>query len=176
MIEGLDESASMEIPPSKPARGVAARAGASRRGVARILGRWFPGGHTAPGRERIISSPLVIGLIVALVILIGMGFWLKSIIAMTMADRTFNRGEARNSRTAIIAPRSATLDTFMASNPEDNASRQGPGHAGAGQRPAVHLAERLDLDLGTGSGPCDVGAGRPGRRSSATSEWSWPSW
>ena len=43
-------------------------------------------------------------------------------------------------------------------------TRQGKGHAGAGQRPAIRLSQRVDLDLGPGSRQPDAGAGRPGRR------------
>jgi outer membrane protein assembly factor BamB len=72
----------------------------------------------APGRERIASSPLVLGLIAALLVLVGMGFWLKSIIASTIATRTFNRGvqdfDDGDYRTAI-----RDLDQFVAGNPQD---------------------------------------------------------
>ena len=48
------------------------------------------------------------------------------------------------------------FDTFIATNPEDAAGRQGAGDAVAGQRPAIHLAQRLDLDLGTGGRPIEM--------------------
>ena len=73
----------------------------------------------APGRERIASSPLVLGLVASLVILVGMGFWLKSIIASTVANRTFNHGvqdfEDGDYRTAI-----RDFDAFLATNPKDD--------------------------------------------------------
>ena len=66
-----------------------AERGGAVRGIERLLAG---GGRSAPGRERIATSPLVIGLLVAASILVGMGFWLKSIIAATIATRTFDRG------------------------------------------------------------------------------------
>ncbi len=79
-------------------------------------------GTDAPGRERIASSPLVIGLVAALALLVGMGFWLKNIIASTVADRTFNRARQNfddgDYRTAI-----RDFDSFLKTNPKD--ARQG---------------------------------------------------
>jgi hypothetical protein len=115
-LEDLHVSESTEIPALK-ARELAAR---TKRGnwVRRIVRRWIPEQTAAPGREQIASSPLVIGLIAAIVVLVGMGFWLKTIIAVTIATRTFNRGleefEDGDYRTAI-----RDLDGFIASNPED---------------------------------------------------------
>ncbi|MGO9916759.1 MAG: PQQ-binding-like beta-propeller repeat protein [Isosphaeraceae bacterium] len=72
----------------------------------------------APGRERIISSPLVLGLVAALAILVAMGFWLKAIIAATVASQTFktamedfNNGDYRNSI--------RKFDAFLQANPTD---------------------------------------------------------
>jgi outer membrane protein assembly factor BamB len=115
-LEGLGEAVSIELP------GVTSRAPAARPkggdGLRRLLRRWIPQGDSAPGRENIASSPLVLGLVAAIVVLVGMGFWLKSIIAKTIADRTFNRGieefEDGDYRTAI-----RDLEGFIASYPED---------------------------------------------------------
>jgi outer membrane protein assembly factor BamB len=86
--------------------------------VRRLLGRWLPHETVAPGQERIVSSPLVVGLIAMLAILVGMGFWLKSIIATTIAERTFNRAmtnfEDGDYRTAM-----RDFDTFIAGNPKE---------------------------------------------------------
>ena len=86
--------------------------------VGRLLGKWLPKDTVAPGRERIVSSPLVVGLLGLLVVLVGLGFWLKSIIATTIAERTFKRGlqdfEDGDYRTAI-----RDFDGFIASNPEE---------------------------------------------------------
>ncbi len=75
-------------------------------------------GTYAPGRERIASSPLVIGLVVALAVLVGMGFWLKNIIASTIAERTLNRAiqdfNDGDYRTAI-----RDFDAFLKANPDD---------------------------------------------------------
>ncbi|HZW31477.1 MAG TPA: PQQ-binding-like beta-propeller repeat protein, partial [Isosphaeraceae bacterium] len=93
--------------------------GPRQDGIAAMLRRWIPQAHGAPGREQIASSPLVIGLVVALAILIAMGFWLKSIIAATVASRTYNHAvedfEAGDYRTAI-----RDFDAFLAVvSPED---------------------------------------------------------
>ena len=83
--------------------------------LGRLLSVW---GSVAPGREKILTSPLVIGLVVSLGILVGMGFWLKSIIASTIATRTFDRGvqnfDDGDYRTAM-----RDFDSFLAANPED---------------------------------------------------------
>ena len=76
-------------------------------------------GSVAPGREKILTSPLVIGLAVSLGILIGMGFWLKAIISSTIASRTFDRGvqnfDDGDYRTAM-----RDFDGFLAANPDDS--------------------------------------------------------
>jgi outer membrane protein assembly factor BamB len=73
---------------------------------------------SAPGRERIVSSPLIISLVVALVVLVMMGFWLKGIIAATVATRTFTTAmqdfEDGNYRSAI-----RNFDVFLQANPAD---------------------------------------------------------
>jgi outer membrane protein assembly factor BamB len=75
-------------------------------------------GHMAPGREKILTSPLVIGLAATLLVLVGAGFWLKSIIASTVATRTFDHAvqnfEDGDYRTAM-----RDFDTFLATNPTD---------------------------------------------------------
>ena len=129
----------------------------------RLLARWLPADELgAPGQERIVSSPLVVGLIALLAILVGMGFWLRAIIATTVAERTFNRGmqgfEDGDYRTSI-----RDFDAFIAANPEGCPRPAGAGDAVAGQRPAVRLAQRLDMDLGPGRRPVDVRGVRPGR-------------
>ena len=77
-------------------------------------------GTMAPGQERILTSPLVIGLVVSLVILVGLGFWLKSIIASTIASRTFDRAvqnfDDGDYRTAM-----RDFDSFLKDNPKDSA-------------------------------------------------------
>jgi hypothetical protein len=72
----------------------------------------------APGRERILSSPLVLSLVVALFVLVAMGFWLKAIIAATVATRTFttamedfDNGDYRNAM--------RKFDAFAIANPAD---------------------------------------------------------
>jgi outer membrane protein assembly factor BamB len=72
----------------------------------------------APGRERIISSPLVIALVVSLAILVGMGLWLREIIAATIATRTFDRAvqnyDDGDYRTAI-----RDFEAFLTANPRE---------------------------------------------------------
>lgn len=63
---------------------------ASKGGVRGWLGRLFSA-QVAPGEERILTSPLVIGLVLAVVVLVGLGFALNSIIARTVASRLFQR-------------------------------------------------------------------------------------
>ncbi len=80
--------------------------------------RQLTGGYQAPGQERILTSPLVLGLVVALALLVGMGFWLQAIIASTVATQTFNLGvqhfDDGDYRTAI-----RDFDAFVASKPHD---------------------------------------------------------
>jgi outer membrane protein assembly factor BamB len=76
---------------------------------------------SAPGRERIASSPLVLGLLTALLVLVVMGFWLKAIIASNAATKSFNTAlqdfEDGDYRTSI-----RNFDTFLATNPRDERS------------------------------------------------------
>ena len=116
-IQSLGDSVTREIFPAQTPKKDPARSKPTGW-LRRLLRRWMPEDEAAPGRERIISSPLVIGLVAALVVLVGMGFWLKSIIAVSLANRAFTRGieefEDGDYRTSI-----RDLDRFMASNPED---------------------------------------------------------
>ncbi len=109
---GRQDERELESPKPK----LATSAGPKR--MARLLALW---GSVAPGREKIATSPLVIGLIVSLAILVGMGFWLKSIIASTIASRTFDRGvqnfDDGDYRTAI-----RDFDSFVSANPDDSRS------------------------------------------------------
>ncbi len=89
---------------------------AGSKGFARLRALW---GSVAPGREKILTSPLVIGLVVSLAILVGMGFWLKSIISSTIASRTFDRAvqnfDDGDYRTAM-----RDFDSFLIANPKDS--------------------------------------------------------
>ncbi len=112
-LGGSRPSAVVEAPDAKPeeGRGLKAR-------FARALGKWLPE-DTAPGEEKIVSSPLVVSLILLLGVLVGMGFWLRAIIAATVAERTFNKAKELyqdgDYRTAI-----RDFDAFIAANPEDD--------------------------------------------------------
>jgi outer membrane protein assembly factor BamB len=89
-----------------------------RARFANALRKWLPE-DVAPGEERIVSSPLVVSLILLLALLVGMGFWLKAIIAATVAERTFNRAmgefEDGDYRTAI-----RDFEAFIAANPKED--------------------------------------------------------
>ncbi len=98
---------------------VTAPAASGRPGVLAAFRRLFKGwGAAAPGREKIATSPLVIGLVASFAILVGLGFWLKSVISSTIATRTYNRGvqmyEDGDYRTAM-----RDLESFATSNPDD---------------------------------------------------------
>jgi outer membrane protein assembly factor BamB/TolA-binding protein len=93
---------------------------AAKKGFLGGFGRFLTGwGAVAPGRERIATSPLVIGLVATFAILVGLGFWLKSTISATVATRTYNHGvqmyEDGDYRTAM-----RDLDTFVTANPDDS--------------------------------------------------------
>ncbi len=60
----------------------------------------------------------MIGLVVSLAILVGMGFWLKSIIAATIATRTYNRAK-ENFEDGDYRTSMRDFDAFLAANPED---------------------------------------------------------
>jgi outer membrane protein assembly factor BamB len=72
----------------------------------------------APGRERVFSSPLVLGLVLALGLLVLLGIGLKAIITKTLADQRFNRAvevmDDGDYRTAI-----RDFDVFLLSHPQD---------------------------------------------------------
>jgi outer membrane protein assembly factor BamB len=72
----------------------------------------------APGQERIFSSPLVLGLILSLALLILLGLALRSIIVKTLANQRFDRAvavmEDGDYRTAI-----RDFDDFLAAHPHD---------------------------------------------------------
>jgi outer membrane protein assembly factor BamB len=75
-------------------------------------------GPQAPGRERIVSSPLVLGLVACVLVLVAMIAGLWAIINVTAATRAFNEGvqdyDDGDFRTAI-----RVFDGFVAKNPQD---------------------------------------------------------
>ena len=75
-------------------------------------------GPQAPGQERIVSSPVVLGLVACFLVLVAMIAGLFAIIAATAATRAFNQGvqdyDDGDYRTAI-----RDFDGFLAKNPED---------------------------------------------------------
>ncbi len=83
------------------------------------LDMFKPGkGPQAPGRERIVSSPVVLGLVACIMILVAMMFGLSAIIAATVATRAYNQGiqdyDDGDYRTAI-----RSLNNFLKTNPDD---------------------------------------------------------
>jgi len=115
-------------------------------GLRRLFERFKPvRAPQAPGRERIASSPLVLGLVASLAVLVGMGFWLKAIIASTVATRTFNRGvqdyDDGDYRTAI-----RDFDAFLANNPQD--PRTGKARV---MRALANVRQYVSIDGGTWS-------------------------
>jgi outer membrane protein assembly factor BamB len=84
------------------------------------MARGFRGFHgPAPGRERIATSPLVLGLAVALCVLAAMGFWLRAVISATVASKTFSRG-AENFDNGDYRTAMRDFDAFIAANPQDS--------------------------------------------------------
>ncbi|HEV3164513.1 MAG TPA: PQQ-binding-like beta-propeller repeat protein, partial [Isosphaeraceae bacterium] len=76
-----------------------------------------------PGQERILTSPLVIGLAGAFVVLVVLGFSLRGIISRTAAQRQYNHAveilDAGDYRNAIVQ-----FDEFMKANPEHPQARK----------------------------------------------------
>ncbi len=87
---------------------------------ARLLKRVFGNrsAESTPGREVVASSPMVLGLVTLLGLLIGMGVWLYAIINKTVATRTYNRAvssmEDGDYMNAIH-----DFDSFLTGNPKD---------------------------------------------------------
>jgi outer membrane protein assembly factor BamB len=88
------------------------------------LWRTLTAGDRPPGQERILSSPLVIGLIFSLALLGVMGIALRGVIARTTMERLFNRAneslEEGDYRTAI-----RRFDEFLAANSDTSDDRVG---------------------------------------------------
>ena len=86
--------------------------------LASWLGKVRDRRERAPGQERIVSSPLVLGLILSLGLLVLLGLALRSIIVKTLANQRYGRAvevlEDGDYRTAI-----RDFDSFLAAHPED---------------------------------------------------------
>jgi outer membrane protein assembly factor BamB len=86
------------------------------------LRKWFQAlrarEEVAPGQERVISSPLVLGLAVSICLLVLLGIGLRAIIISTLATQSYNRAvevmQDGDFRTAI-----RDFDAFLAANPKD---------------------------------------------------------
>ena len=145
-----DEHAARRAPAqaqTKPAAG-----SAWARLISSLGHRWLRAGSGS------LSSPLVLGLVASLAVLVGMGFWLKAIIASTIATRTFNRGvqdyDDGDYRTAI-----RDFDTFVTTNPDDPRAGKAKVSAGDGQCPAVRPDRGGNLVVGARGVPGDARAG-----------------
>ena len=122
--DDLLEELGLDQPAAEPLAGPSARsAHRELKGpgpIGRLLARWRKAreDEDAPGREPIASSPTVVALTVLLAALVVMAFWLTSIIARTLATRTYNHAvellEDGDNATAI-----REFDAFLAKNPED---------------------------------------------------------
>ena len=131
--DDLFKALEIETPDRDEAEGAPIESGRSRRKkdrkadrkpgegrLGRLLKRWRREiqAEAAPGREVVASSPVVLGLVVLLALLVGMGFWLHSIIRKTVASTTYNRAvslmEDGDYATAI-----RDFDSFLKANPAD---------------------------------------------------------
>ncbi len=93
--------------------------------------------QVAPGEERVLTSPLVFGLVIAVVVLIELGFSLNTIIARTVTTRLFHRAW-RASTTAMTATRSAASTSTSRGSRAMRRATARPACFALGQRPAVH--------------------------------------
>lgn len=115
--------------------------------------------HDAPGRERVLSSPIILGLVGTLFALIVLSVALWKIIVRTTAERQYTRafesldaGDYRNA--------ARQLDDFLAANPDDARSgkarvfralarvRQYTSSSGASWENAVKAAEEMVAEVG----------------------------
>jgi outer membrane protein assembly factor BamB len=105
-----------------PGGGRRARSAAGKQASPGRLGRWWRALRDeradAPGQERLVSSPLVVGLVASLALLVALGLGLRWIIAKTSADRDFNRAmtamEDGDYRNALRG-----FDRFLEEHPKD---------------------------------------------------------
>ena len=84
---------------------------------------WWEGlkqvvGPQAPGQERIVSSPVVLGLVACLIVLVAMMVGLFSIIAATAATQTFNQA-VQNYNDADYRTSIRAFTAFLEKNSED---------------------------------------------------------
>jgi hypothetical protein len=120
--ESLDDQGSVSR--NQESSRTAGRAGKRQRAAVPLsrLRDWFRALRDeqalAPGQERIISSPLVAGLLLALGLLVLLGLGLRSIIVKTLADQRYNRAvevmDDGDYRTAI-----RDFDSFLTGQPKD---------------------------------------------------------
>ncbi len=112
----------------------------------------------APGRERILSSPLVAGLVLALGLLLLLGLGLRSIMVKTLADQRYNRAvevmEDGDYRTAI-----RDFDSFLTGHPEDPRAGKARVLRALRQCPSIRLGLRRNLVDSPGGGRRDGSAG-----------------
>ena len=98
-------------------KGRVPRSPKAARNAGKIWKALMPG-NQPPGQERILSSPLVVGLVVTLVILVVLGVSLRRIIAETVATRLYHRAiESVDDGDYPTAIR--LFGELLASNPHD---------------------------------------------------------
>ncbi len=112
---GQAASAPAQAPQPEPPRQPSPAVAALRKIQARLTS-WL--GEGRPGNQNLLTSPLVIGLVASLVLLVGLGFWLRGVIASNAATALYNRGvqsyEDGDFRTAM-----RDLAAFAQGNPKD---------------------------------------------------------
>jgi outer membrane protein assembly factor BamB len=120
-LEALELDPRPEAPVESLPAGPTARKGlreARPWGFRRWLDRLRSATQVAPGQEKIVSSPLVLALVLALALLVLLGISLRAIISKTMANQGYNRAvdvlQDGDYRTAI-----RDFDAFLASYPQD---------------------------------------------------------
>ncbi len=111
------------------------------------LGRWFRAVQDeralAPGRERIVSSPLVVGLVLSLGLLLLLGLGLRSIIIVRLHLRELDRGLHVRIVPPVLYGRMAALglEHIRVAQPQ-------PAHR---QRLLLRIEDELQAAVGTGS-------------------------
>lgn len=101
-----------------PARRAAVGSPPPRTSWLRRAGRTLAAGDQVPGEERLGRSPLVLGLIGTLAVLVLLGFALQTIVERTLADRLF-RGAEQNFDDGQYRNAIRELEVFLKNHPRD---------------------------------------------------------
>ena len=118
-VEAAPRSLKAAAAPARAVAGTEAPPGESPiRAFGGRVARLLTTGDRPPGQERILSSPLVLALAVALVVLVLLGISLRDVIARTVATRQYHRAveslDSGDDRNAI-----RQFDEFLTANPKD---------------------------------------------------------